>query len=368
LSNLEEDAPPIETETAPKKAVTFAEDTKPGPDMQPTKTAKRLEEIMNTAKSQNEPITETPVIPTGDSPEEAALRKEMLKYGMSEVGAVVAELDLEDADTDDEGYDDDTSSMDDEEDEFGRSTGQVVDDEMRRRMRELEERLGVRMMENVGPKSDIDVVHEGIGTIRIKQEDGENATEVGKEVSVEKKAVRFADKLDISPSPVDSNSSSQVKKSKKQASTTPFGDVVERNVASSLTSITPTTGPEKVSRFKSARAGKAPSVPFIPPLLPYVPPTRERIVPTGPAGMPLAPGVIEREIPVGSAMEPDELDPALMQQQVATEYHRMRNRMIQKQGGFLKDDVDEDGRMEFDEEEGGPKKMSRFMAARLARS
>ena len=65
--------------------------------------------------------------------------------------------------------------------------------------------------------------------------------------------------------------------------------------------------------------------------------------------------------------EPDEFDPALLSQEVATEYHKMRNRMIQRQGGFLKNDEDESGIVPLDEEEGGPKKVSRFKAARLAR-
>jgi len=68
---------------------------------------------------------------------------------------------------------------------------------------------------------------------------------------------------------------------------------------------------------------------------------------------------------VAPISDPDELDPALLQQEVATEYYRVRNRMIQKQGGF-KNQEDEDHRVEFDEE-GRPKKVSRFKAARFAR-
>jgi unconventional prefoldin RPB5 interactor 1 len=44
----------------------------------------------------------------------------------------------------------------------------------------------------------------------------------------------------------------------------------------------------------------------------------------------------------------------------------MRNRMIQRQGGFMKEEESEV--VPFTEDEGGPKKMSRFKAARLARS
>ena len=93
----------------------------------------------------------------------------------------------------------------------------------------------------------------------------------------------------------------------------------------------------------------------------------ERTVPTGPEGRTLAPTVVEREIPLHTAMaDPDELDPQLLHQEVATEYHKIRNRMVQKQGGFLQEDESEI--VPFTEEEGGPKKISRFKAARLARS
>lgn len=57
------------------------------------------------------------------------------------------------------------------------------------------------------------------------------------------------------------------------------------------------------------------------------------------------------------------MDAQLLNQEVATEYHRMRNKFIAKQGGFMKE---EDGEfVPFTEEEGGAKKMSRFKAARL---
>jgi unconventional prefoldin RPB5 interactor 1 len=83
--------------------------------------------------------------------------------------------------------------------------------------------------------------------------------------------------------------------------------------------------------------------------------------------MTLTPTVVEREIPQDSVpAEPDELDPHLLHQEVATEYHKMRNTMIQKQGGFMREEESEI--VPFTEEEGGPKKMSRFKAARLART
>jgi unconventional prefoldin RPB5 interactor 1 len=91
------------------------------------------------------------------------------------------------------------------------------------------------------------------------------------------------------------------------------------------------------------------------------------------ASNPVHASVIERpftalsEDTAETPTEPDEYDRALVQQEVATEYHKMRNRMIQRQGGFMARD-DEKAEVPFTEEEGGPKKMSRFKAARLGRA
>ena len=388
---------PQSTRTA-KKGVKFAEDTKSGPEPQKSKTAKRIEEIMSIAKQSEATSSQPPVIPSDESPEDAALRREMLQYGVSEVGAVVAELDLEEgSDWEDEDYEDDTT---DDEDTFGRSTGGVVNDELRQRMIELEARLGVRMMENVGKKaSDIEVVQEGLGRIIVKRE-GEDATllptEAEKPSSAEpensatatRKSVRFSEELDISrvpePAPVPA---------RDIRTAAPVSDIIERTASAQPTSM-PAEPQQKQSRFKSARAAPANVVngplassftkqngPSLP-LFPAKPSTQNRFsqpirfapvsentrtVPTGPEGKTLAPQIVERDVPLDvSAAEPDELDPRLLHQEVATEYHRLRNRMIQRQGGFLQEEESEI--VPLTEEEGGPKKMSRFKAARLARS
>jgi unconventional prefoldin RPB5 interactor 1 len=345
----------VPSETS-KKSVQFADGTKEGPETHKSQTAQRVEAITNSIKQHNSTPEEPPVIPVNESPEDAALRKEMLQYGMSEVGAVVAELDLEDgSDFTDDDYDDyDASSTEDDEDEFGRSTRKVVDDEMRRRMIELEEKLGLRMMENVGPNPNVNVGDKLVsGTPDMKETS--NAPEAVKE----KKGVRFAEKLDIAEPPP----STAIPESKtKVSSKSPIRDIVER-APSTQEPETASMPPQKISRFKSARAAKSPAQ--------HSDETSESqtsSAPTKPASRPLTDTVIEREIPASTPPEPDELDPALLHQEAATEYHRMRNRMIQKQGGFMKDPELEKGLIPLTEEEGGPKKMSRFKAARLARS
>jgi unconventional prefoldin RPB5 interactor 1 len=339
-----------------EKSVQFSEGTKEGPETRKSQTAQRIEAITNSIKKNNSIPEEPPIIPVNESPEDAALRKEMLQYGMSEVGAVVAELNLEDGSDsiDDDDHDDyDASSTEDDEDEFGRSTRKVIDDEMRRRMIELEEKLGLRIMENVGPNPNISIANELLSeTPDIKE------TSKAPETVKEKKGVRFAEELDFAETP----SKAVTSESKTKASSkSPVRDVVERAPSTQEPEAGPVP-PQKISRFKSSRAAKPqPQDPH------ETSHSQVSSVPTKPARRPLADTIIEHEIPASTPPEPDELDPALLHQEVATEYHRMRNRMIQRQGGFMKDPELENGIISLTEEEGGSKKMSRFKAARLAR-
>ena len=92
---------------------------------------------------------------------------------------------------------------------------------------------------------------------------------------------------------------------------------------------------------------------------------------TGPPDRPHADTIIERPFPSHHEVppqEPDEFDPEILQQQAKVEYHRQRNRMIYRQGGFLPTEEDEESEVPIDEhgnEEG--RKVSRFKAARLGR-
>ncbi len=384
-------APP-DTSNSTKKAVKFAEDTKPGPELEKSQTAKRVEQIMELAKQSSAPASEAPVIPPDESPEDAALRREMLQYGMSEVGAVVAELQLEEgSDWSEEDYEDDDEDLSnmssiDDEDEHGRSTGKVMNDELRKHMMELQQRLGVKMMQNIGQNASdgYDIVQEGIGQIKITGSEEAPVTEIPENAAGSeprkmspapsaKKGVRFAEELDIAPSPKSSIVLPADQPITQRQTIAPVSDIVERTAP-----VHPSPLPQhkkKASRFKSARHGSdeastgtsntpnsfSPRVNFSP--------TEDttRTVPTGPEGATLAPAVVERDVPLDtSPLEPDEMDPKLVHQEVATEYHKMRNRMIQRQGGFLKEEESEF--VPYTEEEGGPKKMSRFKAARLSRS
>lgn len=344
-----------------KKAVQFAEGTKKaGPETQTPQTQRRIESVLEPAEQQTLAPPEPPFIPDDESLEDAALRREMLDYSMSEIGPIVAELDLEeDTDYSDEDYNYDKEMSDvDDEDEFGRSKGAIMNDELKQRMTELEEKLGFSRlspgaMMNVGPNLPLPISDTGVdGT----PEDNVKGLEAPQISGIEKKSVRFAGNLDVSavseiPSsknPLDDKDSLSVK--------SPLGDIVERT----------TLGEEPAVRqpgFKTARADTLSTLSST-----SDPGIAQTEIPPIPEGKTLVDIIVERDTPKVPPLEPDELDPVLLQQEVTTEFYRMRNRMVQKQGGFLKDPAEENGIIPRSEEEGGPRRMSRFKAARLARS
>ncbi|TLS23532.1 uncharacterized protein PpBr36_05727 [Pyricularia pennisetigena] len=411
-SPVNKSAPTIESQTKPptptqavpaagKKGVSFSEDTKPAADnningatkpMQ-TKTQKKIEEIMRQAREQEQMGTNPPVIPDDESDDDAKLRRDMLAYSMNEIGPVVAELELEEAYSDDEdededgmedyglyddddedAYDDDDDYDDDEdeeEDERGRSKRSALSPAYRRRMLELEKKLGVGR-QSVGkqppavaipdePEEDdekIDYNEPRLGRIAIRSNPTAPAirpkpdppaasamksptttttttTTTTAAASTVKKGVRFAQEVDIAEEPT----AAPLAKSHEPAEpkVEPVSDIIER---------APPAGPKQApTRFLETMEPK--------------------IAPSGPEGRTLADAVLERQ-PVTKPREPSEFDADLLHQEAAVEYHRLRNKMIQREGGFTKEK--ESAIEPLDESEGGPKKMSRFKAARLGRA
>ncbi|EON68096.1 hypothetical protein W97_07244 [Coniosporium apollinis CBS 100218] len=329
----------------------------------------------------DEVIGSTAIIPDDDSPEDAALRREMLEYGLSGVGSVVAELDLEDPDgqyshSDDE-FDDDYESDAEEEDEYGRSTRREVSDDYRRQMLELEKKLNARMLENVGPESEQNPLNDYAEDARrlvIRKANTDTEPDVPKNTEKPaRKGVRFAEDLDISPAP--EAASKAVESAATEA--LPRKPVVSDAVLERTTAAQPTVSEEprrqKTSRFKSTRGTSAATssqpVKTVPVHLTAAAPTL-RTAPEGPAGRTLSSAVVERSAAEGEAEppDPDGLDPALLQQEVATEYHKMRNRMIQRQGGFMPSEEEAEQDPLLEERDGKVKKVSRFKAARLGAS
>jgi unconventional prefoldin RPB5 interactor 1 len=370
-----------------KKSVSFAEDTKPGDaaaEPPKSRAAETLERLMQKAREQEAMDMSTAVIPDDESPEDSKLRREMLEYGMSEIGPVVAELQLEEDYSDDEddmdwvGSDDEyeeEETDDDGEDELGRSKRSVISSDYIKRMQELEKRLNVQSAFTVGgsetkPKPQ----DEGIGRISVVGDSG-SSPDPPTPASRGKKSVSFASKLDIAPNPEPQPPADVGPRERKIAD---VGDIVEKTEEPEMVK-EPEEQPKRVSRFKKERgtvasssASPAAALPPGPPQLPatlFPAKTNPPVEPAPPEHGTLASSIVERPTEPDPA-EPDEMDEALLYKEAAVEYSRLRNRLIQKQGGFMQQDgaIDsETGLVPLDEELGGPKRMSKFKAARLTK-
>ncbi|PLB39838.1 prefoldin-like protein [Aspergillus candidus] len=340
---------------------------------------------------------EVPITDVDESPEDAELRREMIRYSLDEVGAVVAELEMDedgsdvtlDDDYDALAYDDDDD--DEEEDEHGRTTGRVLDEDYHQQMRDLEAKLNARGMWNMGKNTGSlpeQVQTELEQPVAVKVEPAPVAETVKEKKP--KKKVAFADDLDIAPAPKSPAPEKKITPTKESTVPAVLDSVIER--AKPAEKAPPTnSAPKKVSRFKnrSATAGNTAAMtessrpvnpgpqlssgaPAPPPLFPAKPsepkpfsqpiqdideepPTR------GPKGKIMADKLTEHEPSANAvAPEPDELDDQLHQREIASEFYRMRNRMIQQNGGFL-----EEPETVPIETEDAPKRVSKFRAARM---
>lgn len=386
---------------AKRKSVTFAEDTKEDPpdleadaeedsdaEAERLRAQKKRESIMEQAqKDQDEFKPDSAIVPDDEDEDDARLRREMLEYSQQEIGPIVAELELDEGATDDgdDDYDFDYTDEEDEEDELGRSKYSVITPDYVRRMQELEKRLGVESAfatERALPKNELNV--EGMGRITVQTPSNrppEVITEVTEITEAEnkpkaKKGVRFAAELDIADEGK-TTATLPERPTEKKPEDKPISEVLtERPISDVITErpskpvSTPGVEPtRKPSRFKKDRATGTPVLPPTPLDAPARFLDQERkVAPSGPDGKTLADAVAERNVST-QPIEPDELDATLLHQEAAVEYHKMRNRLIQKQGGFAKEEEKAITPLdELEEEEGGGKKrMSRFKAARLQR-
>ncbi|KAI9831152.1 MAG: hypothetical protein M1819_005240 [Sarea resinae] len=231
------------------------------------------EEDANPKVTQVEDINDQqspPIVPLNESPEDAVLRREMLQYGLSEVGAVVAELDLDENGSqysDDEEEWDSHDEDDEDEDRFGRSVRSPLTAEYRAEMEALERKLNARMMENVGPKPEIlslEEKAEQVHQVRIQRQD-DQAISLQESSKPKKKGVRFAQELNVSSEEQSKASraeavapSSASAESTTESSAPPIQDsIVERKAPTTGTLGTFST-PRKQSRFKSARSASEP--------------------------------------------------------------------------------------------------------------
>lgn len=338
------------------------------------------------------------VMPENESAEDAQLRREMLSYHLNEVQNVVATMDLDDPDDehDDSHSDFTTSEYQDEdtpytsglsdsdiedEDEFGRSKRPAVTDAYRDEMEALKERLIGNLGKIPLPEGEVDAdddddeageealdpAHAHRLVIREKRSsvasNGSSNSDAGNKsaTATGKKRVSFAQEVDVAKP---ASPPHKATKHVEGESAPPLASgVVERSTAVSH-SLPNTTAPEKISRFKQARAAAIPAEDEDEDTAPGAPPT-------GPPGIPMASTLLERNpsSTKAPAPDPDGYDPLLARRELAADYYRRRNDMVREQGGF-KVDKDEDenlGDLMEERDDGRVKKVSRFKAARLGR-
>ena len=334
-------------------------------------------------------VSEIPTQPS-DTVEEAALRREMIEYGLEEVAPIVAQLDLEEDasdisydDEDLEDLEDDEEEEDDEdeesEDEHGCVRRTVIPERYRRKMERLEKKLGIRAMQNLGPDPDLPAgvvedlerppAAEAARMAAIKRAEEEAKNREGREevnersesnVKKSKKKVSFAQNLVAIPDP---ETKPQTTKRPEAISNIPEvspinESAVKRGLPASnfISSPSPVSSPKKVSHFKASRSA-----------------TNEPSIARGPSENPIMTStILERPTPTTTKPpDPDAFDDTLHKQEIAAEYHRIRNRIIHQQGGFV-GGGEADNYGEFlkpvetvDEEMGNVRKVSRFKAARL---
>ncbi|CDM26587.1 hypothetical protein DTO013E5_4692 [Penicillium roqueforti] len=339
-----------------------------------------------------------PVTDVNESAEEARLRREMLDYGINEVGAIVAELEMDESGSDisfDEEYDYDYDE-EDNEDEHGRSHTRLPA-EYHQQMMELEAKLNARGLMNMG--KDIETFPEEV--------QHEIATPAEVETSIKenkkpKKRVAFADDLDIAPVPTPPTIAERTSAVRAEPQVLADSIVERTNRAPEPSPATPTV-PKKASRFRSARAA-APASPAngsvttgattvnpvqvtesrlrkqanttpsaVPPVLfparpkeprPFSAPISDVIEKPSPPQFPhdrtLAEKVFERQVKTGAAVAPelDHYDEELHQKQIASEFFNMQRRI----NGAPKDDEEQDT---LPPEEDQPKRVSKFKASRM---
>ena len=346
-----------------------------------------------------------------DTEDDAALRREMLEYAHTEIGPIVAQLELDDGASDisydenedqlslDSDPDDDMDEEDESEDEYGRTKSPVISDKYRRKMEHLEKKLGLKGMQNLGPDPIplTDVTNrlskppaaEAARQAAIARAEAAARVSDGKATpdTVERppkkklKKVSFADDLDIANEKEFQPLVTTAPNRALNAVSLPpvSGSVVERGPATIRTDnpTSSTTQPRKVSRFKAAR-DTTPQTPLLPPPqnADFSSPTTKMSDTTVRSDDIMSAAIIERPGPSTSRKTPRPPDPydydeALHKQEIAGEYYKSRNKMIQRQGGFVGGGED-DNYGDFaaplslvDEETGKVKKISRFKAARL---
>ena len=317
--------------------------------------------------------TSSPRVPSDEPPEDAKLRQEMIEYSRGEIGAIVAELELEE-----DGQDNDSDAsihdfMDevdtnveenedsDAEDEYGRNLKNPLTDAYRQEMLALERKLNAKSLHNIGPdpkhlpkdaQSQLDRQKEKLPTLEME-------TQLPK--TKKSKKVSFAAELDIAPDPDPVPRDRKLLNTVEKKPAPAFSNsVFERNIDSKAKIDLPERPVSEVSKFKAARSkpGLASSEDSEDTALPNI------TSPSRPPERIQSDLVVERSPSNLKSRSPtmDEVDASLHRKEIAGEYHRLRNRMIARQSGFMDEPEVAQETVWNDEPK---KKVSRFKATRL---
>jgi unconventional prefoldin RPB5 interactor 1 len=347
-----------------------------------------------------------------DTPEEAALRYDMVQYGLGEVGNIVAELELDEASSD-VSYDDDgdeamdftsdgdsdeafdVDSGDESDDENGMAKHPVISRKYLERMKMLEAKHGIKAMQNLGPDSsklpkdvqkELDmplVINQVRRAAENDDQEANTATPApkrpNKDPKKRQKQVAFAADLDIAPErgPETKLSHRPALRPGRLTLEPAMEQIVERQLPTKSIGQIHTgsrSADRKFSQFRRTRDSK-PQTPLFPPSAisraPLESPTTSDQEPSPPVHQIQSDTIIERD-PRGQARppDPDEIDDEMHRQEIAGEYHKLRSRMIQYQGGFVgageSDNYGDELRpLPMVDEDGKERKISRFRAARL---
>ena len=316
-------------------------------------------------------------IPEDELEDDALLRREMIDYqaGLDEVGAIVAELELEDGEDEDDSFpvdmlDDDVpfdeTDSDDSEDEWGRSKKSPFTERYRNQMLALEKKHNAKGMKNLGPSTNLpQEVRRQLDLLTPASQSQEKAEGQPKEEPVTLKAAISSTASALKAQVSDKNTPNKVKKSVAFAEELDIAPSTsgEKQQPTSSVLAPPHEPTKKLSRFRSARMAKdqsmEPEVIQGPNSQPVETRSREKthsdaVVERSAASKPQAPSV-------------DDIDERMHRQEITMDYHKLRSRMMHREGGFLEERETEQDNLPIPEEMGA-KRISRFKAARLKNS
>ncbi|KIW94495.1 uncharacterized protein Z519_04471 [Cladophialophora bantiana CBS 173.52] len=366
-------------------------------DVQVTGTSQKV-------KPSSDPFPTNP----NDTEAEAELRREMLEYsrGLDEVGAIVAELELEE-NASDLSYDEDEVDLDfdseldleedfegdESEDESGKSKHPLsLPRGYQKKMEQLQEKLGLK---NVGPQPEVEAMID-----QLKQAERPPAAEAARKAAIarhekfkrgnlksamsqspevdesikekpSKKRVAFSAELDVAPAtPHASTKPPSTKLSLKDTQKPklrPIKDsvierVTDQDEEEHAVPAAPAPKAAKQSRFKAARQSLLQTPKLTPPMTFPSESTKDEDSPPQPPSTLISANLVERpSSKVTKAPGPEDFSEEDHRREIATEYQQHRvKRILSQEGGFLGNS--EEGEITPLEDENG-RKVSRFKAA-----